>query len=157
MAYAGDGIRAFGLAIVGAAGSIAEKKLIKSGEIIKRDKGFWKREEVFTTSTSPEDIMEEFSSLDTSSIGISKFVDKDEACGFIYQSNDIRNALFEARLKHEGQRNDKNTYCMWFTRWRTKNFTVQGQARMNMLLTLVEKAFAELDPETKIEIRSKST
>lgn len=126
-----------------------EKKLIKNGEISKREKRFWKKEEVISTLVSPEVVKDSFDQLDTSLVGVSKYIDKDEMCGYIFQSNDIRNGLFEARMKSKGE----YVYGIRFTSWRTKSFVVQGQIRMNRLLTLIENTFCELDPETVIELR----
>lgn len=130
-----------------------EKKLIKNGEISKREKRFWKKEEVISTLVSPEVVKDSFDQLDTSPVGVSKYIDKDEMCGYIFQSNDIRNGLFEARMKSKGEEGIKYVYGIRFTSWRTKSFVVQGQIRMNRLLTLIENTFCELDPETVIELR----
>ena len=126
---------------------IQRKKLLDSGQIIKRRAGFVEYAEIFTIKEMPfSDIAAALRGANYYGKANLSFNSEREAVGF-------GGAGWAAHLYHMNDDILRNAYCFEFTKWEMRDWMILEGIAMNIVLTTVEKTFLQLDPNTQVSSR----
>lgn len=119
----------------------------ENGRIIQRENQFWENGEYFYTSAAYEDVLEEIGKADFSDcrVTITPNYKGDKIIAFVARNR------FTAALVYDGEKNGENTFDFAFLSWKNDRI-VTSSVQMNLLLTIIEKIFLSLDPNTDAEI-----
>jgi hypothetical protein len=123
------------------------QRLIDSGQIIDRKYGFEEYAEIFTIKEVPfSEVWSTIRSANYYRKANVKAVQGKEAIAFA-------GADWGAYLYHMSGEADRNAYRFDFTKWSTTNGVPNELLAMNTVLTSVEKAFLQLDPNTQVSTK----
>lgn len=131
-----------------------KKALIENGAIIDRDNVFFKQEHIFQTKTSDFSLITETikkSDIFQEKVSFEQHTAKKQA---IFR-NKVNFGTFVARLIATDQHEEDGRYCYKFQveAWREGKYGITRQDLLgaNELLTVIEKAFLSLDPNTSVQ------
>ena len=123
------------------------KPMMGSKNLIKRDGAFWEDGEIFYTSAAYEDVLDSLERADLSECRTEMQPNAGGKTIILFQSQDS----WTAALKYFGFHEDEHQFEFQFTSWNTRRLGTSVYS-MNILLTIVEKIFLSLDPDTEAEI-----
>ena len=130
------------------------KQLMAAGKIVKRPMNFWENGEYFLSGVSYEELREAILNTDFSECGLSVTPDLEGQAAILFRCRHGWNAL----LRWKGSRDGWNVFMFHFPAWRTSRYGAPyGVNQMNMTVTLIERIFLSLDPETQVENRRLQT
>lgn len=132
--------------------NISKKNKLKAeNKIIDRDAIFLKREHFFETSVSS--LREIGDTIDKSLLSSEDIsFEPDYEHGIIIFHNNISGGTFGAGLRMAGNADGSYRYSFKIDAWREINMgiTRQDSFNANVLLTAIERAFLQLDPQVKV-------
>jgi|GEM_PF-1556943 len=132
-------------------GKIIENKMYDSGEMLKREKDFYKKREIFITKNI------KFTDIINSLSKQKEYLDKnhikyeeDKNYELIRFNHPNYKYDWNAKLYCKKGDDENNVYVFEFTHWVSSNGVVVTVNLMNVCLTTVEKILLELDPDAKV-------
>ena len=124
---------------------LRQKKLVDSGQIIKRDSSYMEKAHIFTlTNGDWPRVWEELRTADYH--GTCSGTKDSTRPLVLYKGVNWTAELYKCGTV-EGE---KDTYRFQFTHWETRQGLIQYESDMNTLLTTVEKTFLKIDPQTQV-------
>ena len=123
------------------------KPMMGSKNLIKRDGAFWEDGELLYTCAPCADVFAAVNHADFSECRTEMRRSTDGKALIFSCSKD----RWTAALQYYGLHNNEHKYEFQFLRWDTHNLGTSIYS-MNILLTIVEKIFLSLDPDTEAEI-----
>lgn len=118
-------------------------RLIGQGKIIQRTSDFVEYAEIFTTRPIPN---EEYAAA-------LKALDLKKTCTSLEGNTKavkFTGSYFSASIRCVEQTDTNSVYRFEFDSWKVKYGKASFENEMNMLLTMVEKMFVQLDPNTQV-------
>lgn len=137
--------------IIAAAAYYGYKKgtmLRESGKLAIREGRFWEDAELLYTKTPFDELRKELMNADYSGSGVTAPRSDGEQPILIFQSA----KGFNAAVAYMGEIDGEHKYNFSILNWKMRNGAVQGFLEMNVLMTVVEKVFLALDPDTEAQI-----
>ena len=119
-----------------------------SGKLIRRDNRFWEDAELLFTKTPYSELRDALMTADYLGSGVGAPSPYGEQPILVFQSTNG----FNAAVAYLGEENGEYKYEFSFLKWKTRNGAVQCFVQMNVLMTVVEKVFLALDPDTEAQI-----
>ncbi len=140
--------------IIIAAGYYGYKKgsyLGKSGKLVMRDNRFYEDAELLFTKTPYNDLRDALMDADYTGSGVAAPRPYGEQPILVFQSKNG----FVAALAYMGEENAEHKYEFSFLKWTSGKHGVSF-IEMNVLMTVIEKVFLALDPDTEAQIEPRN-
>ena len=129
-------------------GTIRGKRLLSEGKTIKREGAFWEDAEDFTIScTDTERVTRGIRSIDYNDMKVTMRVNKQ---AYQFEGSQLGDS-FVAKLNLKESSDTHLVYTFSFNEIVKKGSVLSCVAKMNMLLTAIEKVFVEIDPCAQVK------
>ncbi len=136
------------IAIVVYIQSSRRNSMLSEGKIVNRDGDFYEKAEIFKLRDDGiEGVVNQISRINMDGTA-SSFEGNRKTGVFNFTSSHGWRAVFRPR---ECEEEGKMCFEFRFTHWETYNSIPQGTLQMNQVLTLVERALLEVDPNTRVD------
>ena len=122
------------------------------GILIQRDGAFWEDGEYLSTKASWQEILDAIVRTDFSDCGVEITPNYEGSAIVLFDAG----SRFRAALVYYGEENGENIFEFCFPVWNDRHLA-SSAARMNVLMTIVEKLFLSLDPDTEAELHIRDT
>ncbi len=123
------------------------RPMAHSENLIRREGAFWEDGELLYTRAAYEDVLTAVRRADLSECRAEMQPDAGGKPVILFRSQD----RWYAALRYYGFHDGEHQYEFQFLRWDTRSLGTAVYS-MNILLTIVEKIFLSLDPDTEAEI-----
>lgn len=140
------------LLIVAVYGSYNYKKirqLAANGDVIQREEYFWENTEYLYSGATYGEVMDAINRADFSAcrVTITPNYEGSKICAFVAEGR------FSAALVYHGEENGEHIYEFSVLSWKPDRLAT-ASVQMNGLLTILEKIFLSIDPDTEVEIQT---
>jgi len=130
------------------------QKLVDEGKAAKRERTFWMKQTLFSTSVSS--IAEVYSAMDKSVLNEVDIHHNIESDSYVLFTQKVSGGSFAATLRTVGQSDGKQHYTYNIDQYHGPDgyMNLKCLRAANILLTAIEKAFLQLDKDISVSRRT---